>query len=49
MAPSPLMLGMNMPENDDWTLSLLTNDEVLAVNQDPLGRQGIRISRKKES
>jgi len=48
LAPSPLMLGMNMPENDDWTLSLLTNDEVLAVNQDPLGKQGIRISRTKE-
>ena len=44
IAPSPLMLGMNMPENDAWTLSLLTNDEVLAVNQDPLGRQGVRIS-----
>ena len=48
LAPSPLMLGMNMPENDKWTLSLLTNDEVLAVNQDPLGRQGMRISRTKE-
>jgi hypothetical protein len=37
IAPSPLMLGMNLPDNDDWTLSLLTNDAVLAVNQDPLG------------
>lgn len=36
IAPSPLMLGMNLPDNDAWTLSLLTNDEVLAVNQDPL-------------
>ena len=41
LAPSPLMLGMNMPENDAWTLALLTNADVLAVNQDPLGRQGI--------
>ena len=48
LAPSPLMLGMNMPENDPWTLSLLTNDEVLAVNQDPLGRQGVRISKMKD-
>ena len=35
LAPSPLMLGMNMPDNDDWTTALLTNPEVLAVNQDP--------------
>jgi len=30
---SPLILGGNLPRNDDFTLSLLTNDEVLAVNQ----------------
>ena len=42
--PSPLMLGMNLPENDPWTLSLLTNDEVLAINQDPLGQPAARIS-----
>jgi hypothetical protein len=30
---SPLMFGGNMPENDEFTLSLLTNDEVLRVNQ----------------
>ncbi|RPI46854.1 MAG: glycoside hydrolase family 27 protein, partial [Bacteroidetes bacterium] len=35
LAPSPLMLGMNLPDNDDWTKALLTNPEVLAVNQDP--------------
>jgi hypothetical protein len=33
IARSPLILGANLPENDDFTLSLLTNDEVLAVNQ----------------
>jgi alpha-galactosidase len=44
LAPSPLMLGMNLPENDAWTESLLTNDEVLAVNQDPLGAPGIRVT-----
>jgi alpha-galactosidase len=37
LMPSPLMLGMNMPDNDAATLSLLTNDEALAVNQDKLG------------
>ena len=30
---SPLIFGGNFPKNDDFTLSLLTNDEVLAVNQ----------------
>ena len=43
LAPSPLMLGMNLPDNDAWTLSLLTNDEVLAINQDAGGKQAIRL------
>ncbi|MDR2547550.1 MAG: glycoside hydrolase family 27 protein [Lachnospiraceae bacterium] len=30
---SPLMMGGEMRDNDEWTLSLLTNDEVLAVNK----------------
>ncbi len=30
---SPLMIGGNMPDNDEFTLSLLTNDEMLRVNQ----------------
>jgi alpha-galactosidase len=29
---------------DDFTLNLLTNDEVIEINQDPLGRQAQRIS-----
>jgi hypothetical protein len=33
IARSPLMFGGNLPDNDDFTLSLITNDEVLAVNQ----------------
>lgn len=37
LAQSPLMLGMNLPDNDDWTTALLTSPEVLAVNQDALG------------
>jgi len=30
---SPLIIGGNMPKNDDFTLKLLTNDEVLRVDQ----------------
>jgi len=40
LLPSPLMVGANLPDNDPWTLALLTNPEVLAVNQDSLGAAG---------
>jgi hypothetical protein len=30
---SPLMMGGDLPHNDEWTTSLLTNPEVLAVDQ----------------
>ena len=33
IARSPLIMGGNMPNNDAFTLSLMTNDEVLAVDQ----------------
>jgi alpha-galactosidase len=41
---SPLLIGCDMAQLDDFTLSLLTNDEVLEVNQDPLGKQARRVS-----
>lgn len=41
---SPLLIGCDMTKLDDFTLSLLTNNEVIDVNQDPLGRQAARIS-----
>ncbi len=45
MARSPLILGGNLPQNDEFTLQLITNDEVLAVDQHStnnrqLSRQG---------
>jgi hypothetical protein len=43
---SPLMLGMNLPDDDAWTTSLLTNDEVLAIDQDPLGLSAKRVSQQ---
>jgi hypothetical protein len=33
IARCPLMFGGHLPASDDWTLSLITNDEVLAVNE----------------
>ena len=44
LAPSPLMLGMNLPDNDEWTSAILENPEVLAVNQDSSGREARRMS-----
>ena len=35
---SPLLLGCDLEKLDAFTLNLLTNDEVLEVNQDPLGK-----------
>ncbi len=48
LAPSPLMLGGNLPDNTDADLALLTNDEVLAVDQDPLAAPAVRISQKRD-
>jgi alpha-galactosidase len=40
---APLLIGCDLSQLDDFTLNLLTNDEVLAINQDELGRQAIRV------
>lgn len=34
---SPLMMGGNMPDNDDWTLSLLTNEEYCKMHRTSRG------------
>jgi alpha-galactosidase len=39
--PSPLMIGGRLPSADDWTLSLLTNPEVLAVDQHSTGNRPV--------
>jgi alpha-galactosidase len=39
MAAAPLLLGCDLEKLDDFTLNLVDNDEVLAVNQDALGKQ----------
>lgn len=46
LLPSPLMVGANLPDNDAWTLALLTNPEVLAVNQDARAAPGKRIAQQ---
>ena len=45
---SPLLLGNDLTQMDDFELGLVTNDEVLAVHQDPLGKPADRVSRNGE-
>ncbi len=41
---APLMIGCDMTRLDDFTYGLLSNDEVLAVDQDPLGLGAAKIA-----
>ncbi len=41
---APLLIGCDMERIDEFTLSLLTNDEVLDVDQDVLGKQAVRVA-----
>jgi alpha-galactosidase len=41
---APLLIGCDLERLDAFTLNLLTNDEVLAVDQDALGRQAVRVA-----
>ena len=43
MLVAPLLLGCDLSQLDAFTLSRLTKDEVIAVNQDPTGMQAIQI------
>lgn len=42
---SPLLIGCEMDKLDNFTLGLVTNDEVIGVNQDVLGRQAKLIKK----
>jgi alpha-galactosidase len=42
---APLIFSGDITRLDDFTLSLLTNDEVIDVDQDPLGRPGRRVAK----
>jgi alpha-galactosidase len=41
---APLLIGCDMDRLDAFTLSLLSNDEVLALDQDALGRPAVRVA-----
>lgn len=40
---APLILGCDLSKLDDFTINLITNDEVIEINQDPLGKQARQI------
>ena len=41
---APLLIGCDLENLDAFTLGLLSNDEVLALDQDALGRQATRVA-----
>lgn len=43
---SPLLIGCDLGHLDPFTLNLLTNDEVLAIDQDVLGKQARQVIKK---
>ena len=40
---APLLIGCDMEKMDDFTLGLLTNDEVLEIDQDSLCKQAVQV------
>ena len=43
MLNAPLLIGCDLSKLDDFTLNLLTNDEVIDINQDPMGKQARQV------
>jgi alpha-galactosidase len=41
---APLLIGCDLERLDAFTLNLLSNDEVLALDQDALGHQAVRVA-----
>jgi alpha-galactosidase len=44
LAKAPLLIGCDVTNLDSATLAILTNAEVIAVSQDPLGAQGAKVA-----
>ncbi len=44
MLCSPLLIGCDLTQLDDFTLALLSNDEVIETNQDELGAQAALVA-----
>ncbi len=44
MLSAPLLIGCDLDRLDPFTVGLLSNDEVLAIDQDALGKQAVRAA-----
>jgi alpha-galactosidase len=42
---APLLIGCDMTQFDAFTLNLLENDEVIAIDQDPLGKEATTVAK----
>jgi alpha-galactosidase len=45
LVAAPLIFSGDITRLDDFTLGLLTNDDIIEVDQDPLGRPGRRVAK----
>jgi len=45
LVAAPLIFSGDITRLDDFTLGLLTNDEIIEVDQDPLGKPGRRVAK----
>ena len=43
MMAAPLLIGCDLTKIDPFTLAVLTNDEILDIDQDPLGKAASRV------
>jgi alpha-galactosidase len=48
LVSAPLIFSGDITNLDDFTLNLLTNDEIIEVDQDPLGKSGYRVSKSED-
>lgn len=46
LSAAPLLIGCDIRKMDETTKSILTNRELISINQDPLGKQGYVVKRK---
>ena len=46
MMAAPLILGNDLTNMSDETLAIITNKDVISIDQDPLGVQGLRLKKQ---
>jgi alpha-galactosidase len=46
LSAAPLLIGCDIRKMDPITREILSNPEIIAINQDPLGKQGYRINKE---